>query len=95
MEEIRDELIDTSELEIKELEGYYDVFNSVENKIKDGENEANSNIEEIKKQNEEARNYMPVYTDEELESLDDDYEEVDDYYDNVDYDDFDKYYDED
>ena len=52
-------------------------------------------LQDIKKQNEQARNYMPVYTDEELESLDDDYEEVDDYYDNVDYDDFDKYYDED
>ena len=47
-----DELIDTSDLEIKELEGYYDVFDSVENKIKDGENEANSTIEEIKKENE-------------------------------------------
>lgn len=53
MEDIREELIDTSDLEIKELEGYYDVFNSVESKIKDGENEANSNIEEIKKENEE------------------------------------------
>lgn len=53
MEDIREELIDTSDLEIKELEGYYDVFNSVDNKIKDGEKEANSNIEEIKKENEE------------------------------------------
>ena len=38
---------------------------------------------------------MPVYTDEELESLDYDEEENDNYYDNVDYDEFDKYYDED
>ena len=53
MEDIREELIDTSDLEIKELEGYYDVFNNVDSKIKDGEKEVNSNIEEIKKENEE------------------------------------------
>jgi len=52
-------------------------------------------LQDIKKQNEAARNYMPVYTDEELESLDDDYEDVDDFYDNIDYDDYDEYYDED
>ena len=52
-------------------------------------------LQDIKKQNEAARNYMPVYTDEELEGLDDDYEEVDDFYDNIDYDDYDEYYDED
>ena len=52
-EDIREELIDTSDLEIKELEGYYDVFDSVDSKIENGEKEANSNIEEIKKENEE------------------------------------------
>lgn len=50
---------------------------------------------DLKKKNEEARSYMPVYTDDELESLDYDEEETDNYYDNVDYDEFDKYYDED
>jgi len=50
---------------------------------------------DLKKKTEEARNYMPVYTDEELESLDYDEEEADNYYDNVDYDEYDKYYDED
>ena len=50
---IREELIDTSDLEIKELEGYYNVFDSADSKIKDGEKEANSNIEEVKKENEE------------------------------------------
>lgn len=50
---IREEIIDTSDLEIKELEGYYDVFDSADSKIQDGEKEANSNIEEIKKENEE------------------------------------------
>ena len=53
MEDIREELIDTSDLEIKELEGYYNVFDSADDKIKDGEKEVNSNIEEIKKENEE------------------------------------------
>ena len=38
---------------------------------------------------------MPVYTDDELENLDYDEEENDNYYDTVDYDEFDKYYDED
>jgi len=52
-EDIREELIDTSDLEIKELEGYYNVFDSADSKIKDGEKEANSNIEEVKKENEE------------------------------------------
>lgn len=52
-------------------------------------------LQDLKKKNEEARSYMPVYTDDELESLDYDEEEVDNYYDNVDYDEFDKYYDED
>jgi N utilization substance protein A len=51
-------------------------------------------LEDIKKKNEEARSYMPVYTDDELEELDDDVEE-DNYYDEVDYDEYDKYYDED
>ena len=37
-------------------------------------------------------NYMPVYTDEELEALDAEEEEVDNYDDDVDYDEFDKYY---
>lgn len=50
---------------------------------------------DLKKKTEEARSYMPVYTDDELESLDYDEEETDNYYDNVDYDEFDKYYDED
>ena len=50
---------------------------------------------DLKKKTEEARSYMPVYTDDELESLDYDEEEDDNYYDNVDYDEFDKYYDED
>ena len=50
---------------------------------------------DLKKKNEEARSYMPVYTDDELESLDYDEEENDNYYDTVDYDEFDKYYDED
>ena len=52
-EDIREEIIDTSDLEIKELEGYYDVFNSADSKIQSGEAEVNSNIEEIKKENEE------------------------------------------
>ena len=52
------------------------------------------NDEDIKKKNEEARSYMPVYTDDELEELDDEVEE-DNYYDDVDYDEYDKYYDED
>ena len=51
-------------------------------------------LEDIKKKNEEARSYMPIYTDDELEELDDEVED-DDYYDNVDYDEYDKYYDED
>ncbi|MBR4830787.1 MAG: hypothetical protein IKZ96_03375 [Bacilli bacterium] len=51
--DIKEELIDTSDLEIKELEGYYNVFDSADTKIKDGEKEVNSNIEEIKKENEE------------------------------------------
>ena len=50
---------------------------------------------DLKKKTEEARSYMPVYTDDELESLDYDEEENDNYYDTVDYDEFDKYYDED
>ena len=51
-------------------------------------------LEDIKKKDEEARSYMPVYTDDELEELEDEYEE-DNYYDDVDYDEYDKYYDED
>lgn len=51
-------------------------------------------LEDIKKKNEEARSYMPVYTDDELEELEDENEE-DNYYDDVDYDEYDKYYDED
>ena len=51
-------------------------------------------LEDIKKKTEEARSYMPVYTDDELEELDDEVEE-DSYYDDVDYDEYDKYYDED
>ena len=51
-------------------------------------------LEDIKKKNEEARSYMPVYTDDELEELEDEVEE-DNYYDDVDYDEYDKYYDED
>ena len=51
-------------------------------------------LEDIKKQNEQARSYMPVYTDDELEELEDD-EYEDNYYDDVDYDEYDKYYDED
>lgn len=50
---------------------------------------------DLKKKTEEARSYMPVYTDDELESLDYDEEENDNYYDTVDYDEYDKYYDED
>lgn len=50
---------------------------------------------DLKKKTEEARSYMPVYTDDELENLDYDEEENDNYYDTVDYDEFDKYYDED
>ena len=50
---------------------------------------------DLKKKTEEARSYMPVYTDDELESLDYDEEDNDSFYDNIDYDDFDKYYDED
>ena len=52
-------------------------------------------LQDLKKKTEEARSYMPVYTDDELESLDYDEEENDNYYDTVDYDEFDKYYDED
>lgn len=52
-------------------------------------------LQDLKKKNEEARSYMPVYTDDELENLDYDEEEVDNYYDDVDYDEYDKYYDED
>jgi len=37
---------------------------------------------------------MPIYTDDELEELEDEVEE-DNYYDDVDYDEYDKYYDED
>ena len=51
-------------------------------------------LEDIKKQNEQARSYMPVYTDDELEELEDE-EYEDNYYDDVDYDEYDKYYDED
>ena len=51
-------------------------------------------IQELKKKTEEARSYMPVYTDDELEELEDEVEE-DSYYDDVDYDEYDKYYDED
>ena len=51
-------------------------------------------LEDIKKKTEEARSYMPVYTDDELEELEDEVEE-DNYYDEVDYDEYDKYYDED
>ena len=51
-------------------------------------------LEDIKKKTEEARSYMPVYTDDELEELEDETEE-DNYYDDVDYDEYDKYYDED
>ncbi len=51
-------------------------------------------LEDIKKKTEEARSYMPVYTDDELEELDEENEE-DSYYDDVDYDEYDKYYDED
>lgn len=51
-------------------------------------------LEDIKKKTEEARSYMPVYTDDELEELEDEVEE-DSYYDDVDYDEYDKYYDED
>lgn len=51
-------------------------------------------LEDIKKKNEEARSYMPIYTDDELKELDDENEE-DNYYDDVDYDEYDKYYDED
>lgn len=51
-------------------------------------------LEDIKKKNEEARSYMPIYTDDELEELEDENEE-DNYYDEVDYDEYDKYYDED
>lgn len=50
---------------------------------------------DLKKKTEEARSYMPVYTEDELESLDMDEEENDNYYDTVDYDEYDKYYDED
>ena len=52
-------------------------------------------ILDLKKKTEEARSYMPVYTDDELENLDYDEEETDNYYDTVDYDEYDKYYDED
>lgn len=52
-------------------------------------------LQDLKKKNEEARSYMPVYTEDELESFDNDEEEYDSYYDNVDYDEYDKYYDED
>ena len=51
-------------------------------------------LEDIKKQTEQARSYMPVYTDDELEELEDE-EYEDNYYDDVDYDEYDKYYDED
>ena len=51
-------------------------------------------LEDIKKKTEEARSYMPVYTDDELEELENETEE-DNYYDDVDYDEYDKYYDED
>ena len=51
-------------------------------------------LEDLKKKTEEARSYMPVYTDDELKELDDENEE-DNYYDDVDYDEYDKYYDED
>ena len=55
---------------------------------------SSKDLENIKKKNEEARSYMPIYTADELEELED---EVDDdsYYDDVDYDEYDKYYDED
>ena len=48
----------------------------------------------LKKKNEEARSYMPVYTDAELEELDEDEEETDNFYDTVDYDDYDEFYDD-
>lgn len=70
------------------------------NKKKDDEKEVKRTIltskelEDIKKKTEEARSYMPVYTDDELEELDEENEE-DSYYDDVDYDEYDKYYDED
>ena len=51
-------------------------------------------LEDIKKKTEEARSYMPVYTDDELEELEDE-EYEDNYYDDVDYDEYDSYYDED
>ena len=69
-------------------------------KKKDDDKEVKRNIisskelEDIKKKTEEARSYMPVYTDDELEELEDEVEE-DSYYDDVDYDEYDKYYDED
>lgn len=74
--------------------------NSNSKKKKDDEKEtrrvvlSSKELEDIKKKTEEARSYMPVYTDDELEELEDEYEE-DSYYDDVDYDEYDKYYDED
>ncbi len=55
-------------------------------------------LEDIKKKHEEARSYMPVYTEEELKELEEEKHEdtnaYDDFYDDVDYDEFDEYYDE-
>ena len=73
MEDIKEELIDTSDLEIKELEGYYNVFDSADDKIKDGEKEVNSNIEEIKKENEERLLKAEEEAKAEIENLKDSY----------------------
>ena len=46
---------------------------------------------------EEARNYMPVYTENELQELEEQTvadTTVDEFYENVDYDEYDEYYDE-
>lgn len=69
-------------------------------KKKDDEKEVKRNVisskelEDLKKKTEQARSYMPVYTDDELEELEDE-EYEDNYYDDVDYDEYDSYYDED
>jgi len=52
-------------------------------------------LEELKRKREEARSYMPVYTESELEELEQDYAPKDDFYDDIDFEDYDDYYDED
>ena len=63
-----------------------------EEKISTPKKKKEEKVEDKKEEKSIPSNYMPVYTDEELEALDAEEEEEDSYDDDVDYDEFDKYY---